>query len=132
LFSRPAKTDFDPALLARMQLNDPFTTRTWPRREWSAVFPHEGGAHADLHCTNCHNPATMNLLQPKTAVHVVSCGGAEGCHITPTTDDGGALNSELDERKKNAAFRCTKCHLKNGSEQVPESHVAAVAAAKKK
>jgi hypothetical protein len=132
LFSRPVKTDFDPALLARMQLNDPFTTRTWPRRDGSAVFPHEGGAHADLNCTNCHNPATMNLLQPKTAVQVASCGGAEGCHITPTTDDGGALNSELDERKKNAAFRCTKCHLKNGSEPVPESHVAAVAAAKKK
>ena len=134
LFSQPVtKTDFDPALPARMEISDPFILRKWPKRDLSAAFRHEGGAHPDLNCTGCHNPATMNLLEPKTMkVPVKACGGADGCHITATTDDGGILNFEVDQRKTKPAFQCTKCHLKYGSEPIPESHIAALAALKKK
>jgi hypothetical protein len=69
----------------------------------------------------------MNTLDPKTQkVSVVSCGGAEGCHITATTDDGGALNFEIDQKKKDAAFVCTKCHISFGKEAVPENHIHAI------
>ena len=134
LFTKPTtKIDFDVALPMKMGITDSLILRTWPRRDLSATFRHEGGAHPEVSCNNCHNPATMNLLQPETMrVKVTSCGGADGCHVTATTDDGGALNLEIDERKKNPQFQCTKCHLKFGSGLVPESHIAAVAAMKKK
>ena len=60
------------------------------------------------------------------AVPVRSCGGAEGCHITATTDDGGALNYEIDQKKKDAAFVCTKCHISFGREAAPETHLQAI------
>ena len=67
----------------------------------------------------------MNTLDPKTLkVPVTSCGGAEGCHITATTDDGGALNFEIDQKKANAGFVCAKCHISFGKEAVPANHLA--------
>ncbi len=59
-------------------------------------------------------------------VPVKSCGGAEGCHVTATSDDGGILNYEIDQRNKNSAFVCTKCHIVFGSKPVPASHVSAI------
>jgi hypothetical protein len=59
-------------------------------------------------------------------VPVRSCGGADGCHITATTDDGGVLNFELDQKKKDAAFVCTKCHITFGKEGVPVDHPQAI------
>jgi cytochrome c len=56
-------------------------------------------------------------------VPVKSCGGAEGCHVTATTDDGGILNYEIDQRKANERFVCVKCHLAFGAKPVPVSHV---------
>lgn len=89
--------------------------------------------HPDLSCITCHNPAKMNLLDPTTMkVPVSSCGGADGCHITATTDEGGALNFEVDQRKAKPAFQCTKCHVKYGTQPVPASHIDAIAALKKK
>ena len=73
----------------------------------------------------------MNTLDPKTSkVPVKSCGGAEGCHITATADDGGILNYEIDQKKSNASFECTKCHLRHGKQPLPDSHVKAVPMAK--
>ena len=60
------------------------------------------------------------------AVAVKSCGGAEGCHITATLDDGGILNYEIDQKNKNNGFVCTKCHLVYGKQAVPASHVNAI------
>jgi hypothetical protein len=69
----------------------------------------------------------MNTVNVKTlAVPVRSCGGAEGCHITATTDDGGALNYEIDQKKTNPGFVCTKCHISFGREAVPENHIQAI------
>jgi hypothetical protein len=65
-------------------------------------------------------------------VPVRSCGGAEGCHITATADDGGALNFEIDAKKKDPKFVCTKCHVIFGSEPVPASHIQALPTPKPK
>jgi hypothetical protein len=48
-----------------------------------------------------------------------------GCHITPTLDEGGALNFELDRRKADATFRCEKCHIALAAAPVPASHTSA-------
>jgi hypothetical protein len=70
----------------------------------------------------------MNTLDRKTMrVPVAACNV---CHITATAADGGALNIEIDKRKANPAFQCTKCHITYGREPIPATHTKAVEAAK--
>ena len=110
-----------------MGINDRVVLNAWHRRESSGSFRHEGGAHPDLVCTDCHQPARMNTADPQTLrVSVRSCGGAEGCHITVTSDDGGILNYEIDQKKSNETFVCTKCHLTYGKQAVPSDHAQAI------
>jgi Cytochrome c7 and related cytochrome c/Class III cytochrome C family len=119
--------DFDPKLPLTMDITDPMILARWEQRASSATFPHDGGAHPALACTTCHNVPTMNTADAKTLkVAIKSCGGAEGCHITATVDDGGALNFEIDQRKAKAEFQCTKCHLTFGAQPLPENHIAAI------
>jgi hypothetical protein len=65
-------------------------------------------------------------------VAVKSCGGADGCHITATTDDGGILNFEIDAKKKDPNFTCTKCHVTFGKDPIPDSHPQAIPTPKPK
>ncbi len=128
------KTDFDAKLASQMGADQIMLDR-WSRRVSAGAFRHEGGLHPDVSCMNCHNAAspTFITVEPKSIkVAVKSCGGAEGCHITPTTDDGGALNFEIDSRKKDAKFVCTKCHLTFGNEPIPASHAQAIPTPKPK
>jgi hypothetical protein len=127
----PAPTgaaDFDPKLAVTMGITDQTTIARWRRRESSGTFPHEGGMHPTLTCASCHNIARMNTADAKTLkVPIKSCGGAEGCHVTATSDESGALNFEIDQRKAKADFQCTKCHLVFGGQPLPPSHVDAIA-----
>jgi hypothetical protein len=119
--------DFDPKLAATMGISDRVILGRWRRRESSGTFPHDGGGHPTLSCATCHNIPTMNTTDPKALkVAVKSCGGAEGCHVTATSDEGGALNFEIDQRKAKADFQCTKCHVVFGSQPLPPGHVDAV------
>jgi len=121
------KFDFDPKLPADMGITGKTILERWSRRISAGAFRHEGGEHPNLNCTGCHNVTAMNTLDPQTMrVPVQSCGGAEGCHITATTDDGGALNFEIDQKKSKADFVCTKCHLTFGRQVVPATHVQAI------
>ena len=131
---QPLKTDFD-ARLAPTMGADVLMLARWSRRQSAGAFRHEGGMHPDLNCMDCHNVATSSFstVDPKTMKVVVkSCGGADGCHITPTLDDGGALNFEIDARKKNPNFVCTKCHVTFGKQPLPENHAQAVPTPKPK
>ena len=121
------KPDYDPKLFERIGANDKTISDVWNRRISSGTFRHEGGDHPNVSCMSCHSANTMNTVAPKTLmVPVRSCGGADGCHITATSDDGGILNYEMDQRKTNSGFVCTKCHLSFGKEVVPPSHIAAI------
>jgi hypothetical protein len=122
-----AHADFDPKLAASMGISDGTILQRWRRRESAGAFRHEGGAHPDTSCTVCHNVAGMNTLDPKTTrVSVESCNV---CHITATSEDGGALNAEIDRRKSTPSFECTKCHVTYGKGPIPDTHTKAVAAA---
>lgn len=91
----------------------------------AGAFNHE--PHTDLKCAQCHNVTALNTTIDATKkIPVKSCGGAEGCHITATLDDGGILNYEIDQRNKNPKFVCDKCHLSFGSKPVPASHLSAI------
>ena len=120
-------SDFDPSLPKTMGISDRVMVNAWQKRVSAGAYRHEGGMHPDLACTDCHVPARMNTVDPLTLkVPVHSCGGAEGCHVTATTDEGGALNYEIDQRKTNPNFVCTKCHIVFGKQSVPASHVSAI------
>jgi decaheme cytochrome c component MtrC/MtrF-like protein len=120
-------SDFDPSLPKTMSITDRVMLKAWQRRVSAGAYRHEGGMHPDLACTDCHTPARMNTVDPQTLkVPVRSCGGAEGCHVTATLDEGGALNYEVDQKQKNPNFVCTKCHIVFGKQSVPASHLSAV------
>ena len=126
------KVDFDPQLASAMGITDKTLLDSWSTRISAGAYRHEGGMHPDVGCTTCHNFNTMNTVEPLTLkVPVRSCGGSEGCHITATADEGGALNFEMDQKKTNAAFVCSKCHISFGKEAIPATHAAAIPAAKK-
>lgn len=128
------KADFNPPNTASMGA-DPFMLARWSRRISSGAFRHEGGEHPDLSCLNCHHvdSTAFSTLDPATTrVSVKSCGGAEGCHITTTTDDGGILNFEIDAKKKDPNFVCTKCHVIFGEGPIPDGHLQAIPAPKPK
>ena len=120
-------SDFDPKMPAMMGVADRVVLHAWRERISAGAYRHEGGAHPDLACTDCHVPARLNTVDIKTRkVPVSSCGGAEGCHATATLDEGGILNYEIEEKKKNPSFVCTKCHLTFGKQSTPASHVSAL------
>ena len=121
---KPTNVDFDAALAASMGADATMLAR-WSRRISAGGFRHEGGEHPDLNCLNCHkvDSATYSTVDFKTMkVPVKSCGGADGCHITTTTDEGGILNFEIDSKRKDPKFTCTKCHVTFGQQPIPESH----------
>ena len=120
--------DFDVKLPLSMSIDDKIMITSWRRRTSAGTFRHEWFSHADLSCSTCHNVATMNTADPTTAkVSITSCST---CHVTATTDDGGALNFEIDSRRANSNFQCVKCHLEFGKLPIPDSHLNAIAAAK--
>jgi hypothetical protein len=121
-----------PATPKTMAISDRVMLKAWQRRVSSGAYRHEGGMHPDLACTDCHTPARMNTVDPQTLkVPVRSCGGADGCHVTATSDEGGALNFEIDQKKKDPNFVCTKCHIVFGKQSVPVSHSGAIPKASK-
>jgi hypothetical protein len=130
---RQPHADFDPKLAATIGINDRTDLDRWSRRE-AGKFRHEWFSHAELSCQDCHKLAAINTTDVKgPAVAVLSCGGdGTGCHVTPKSSDGGALNLEIDQKKASASFQCTKCHVQLGKQAVPESHLKAVAAVKDK
>jgi hypothetical protein len=120
LASPTGPADFDPLLPRKIGIEDWYTLTAWRARESAGAFRHE--AH-DMSCTKCHNAAAMNTVAVRSLkVPIKSCGGEEGCHVTATTDDGGILNYEIDQRKANGKFVCVKCHLVFGAKPVPASH----------
>lgn len=122
--SETLTADFD-AKSATMGNKDWWTLTAARNRFSAGAFRHE--PHTDLKCAQCHNVTAMNTTNDATKkIPVKSCGGAEGCHITATLDDGGILNYELDQRNKSATFVCTKCHTAFGSKPVPASHLNAI------
>lgn len=120
-------TDFDPAVAKKMEITDKIILTAWRKRDSSATFRHEWFSHSELACATCHNVAAMNTLDPATKkVAVTNCAT---CHATATSDEGGALNFEVDSKKSNVAFQCVKCHIAYGKQPVPDSHLKALAAA---
>jgi hypothetical protein len=115
--------DFDPKLAQTMGINDWLMLRKWSRRS-AGRYQHDFDVHKELSCVDCHNPAVMNTLDEKTFVTVKSCGGSGGCHIE--TNSEGILNYEIEQKRKNPGFQCSKCHINLGKNPVPQNHLEAI------
>lgn len=115
--------DFDAKLAQTMGINDWLMLRKWSRRS-AGRYQHDFEVHKELSCPDCHNPAVMNTLDERTFVTVKSCAGSGGCHIETNLD--GALNYEIDQRRKNPNFQCVKCHIMIGKNAVPQDHLDAI------
>ena len=115
--------DFDPKVAATMRVTDWLLLRQWSKRS-AGRYRHEFEVHKDLSCIDCHNPAVMNTLDERTFVSVKSCGGSGGCHIETNTE--GILNYEIEQKKKDPAFQCVKCHINVGKNPVPQDHLEAI------
>jgi len=125
------KSDFDAKLVQAMMISDQTILRTWRRRASSGTYRHEGGEHPNISCEKCHNVMAMDTTDPRTLrVPVTSCGGAEGCHVTATADDGGILNFEIDQKKASASFVCPKCQVRRGKQAIPDGHLKRIQALK--
>lgn len=129
LKSGPPRADFDPTLPKTMAVSHRPMVERWARRYSSGTFAHEHFAHADLACATCHTVNRIKTDDPATKkVPIASCAT---CHATPTLDDGGALNYEVEKRRTAPAFQCVKCHITFGKLPIPASHIEAVKAAAK-
>lgn len=118
------RSDFDAAVARSMGISDKITLDAWRRRDSTAKFRHEWFSHAELSCSTCHNVSAMNTALPGSKrVTISSCSA---CHVTPTTDEGGALNIEIDARKEDPKFQCIKCHISFGDQPIPKSHLDAI------
>lgn len=116
--------DFDARLASKIGISDRVTLEPWRTRHSAGAFRHEFASHADLSCDTCHTVQTMNTLDLKTTrVPVTACAM---CHVTATVDDGGVMNFEVQSRKTNATFQCTKCHITFGKLPVPQSHLQTI------
>jgi len=122
--------DFDAKIAASMGVEDKLTLDTWGRRESAGKFRHEWFSHAELSCSTCHDVAKLKTEDPVTRRVTVSACAT--CHATATSDDGGAMNFEVDARKANAGFQCVKCHVTFGKLEIPKSHLDAIAKAGEK
>ena len=121
--------DFNLKMAAAMKINDKVMIDSWRLRSSSGKFQHEFVAHIDMACSTCHTVTTMKTDDPSTLkVPISSCAT---CHATAKSDDGGAINYEIDARTKDPKFECIKCHTAFGKLPVPVSHTAAVTAAGK-
>lgn len=117
--------DFDGKLAATMVTGNKVMLDAWRRRDSAGTFRHEFFAHVELSCSTCHNVSTINTADPLTTK--VSISTCATCHATPTADDGGAINYEIDMRKATAGFQCVKCHITFGKMPIPDSHTKAIA-----
>lgn len=123
------RSDFDPKLAGAMGVTDNLILLKWRKRDSSGTFRHEGGMHPALECSSCHKVETMNTIDAKTLkIPILSCAGEAGCHVTSTADEGGILNFEIDERKSNPSFQCSKCHITFGRDPIPPGHASAITA----
>lgn len=120
--------DFDSKLAAQMKITDKSALAQWRSRMSAGTFRHESEMHMSMECGTCHAVTTMNTVDAKTKkVPISSCAT---CHATSTLEDGGALNFEIDKRKKDSKFQCVKCHTSYGRLPVPVSHNQALEAVK--
>lgn len=90
-----------------------------------ATFRHEKADHIKVGCTACHISITSadRLTAEIDFVPIKTCASSS-CHGSTNKSAGAKkiIFDEVEQKKKDAAYACAKCHMNLGREPTPKSH----------
>lgn len=96
---------------------------SWKLRR-AARFRHEISSHSSQDCATCHVRITASdaTADDMLYVPIQTCASSTSrCHGS-TRVPYNIINRELEKRKTEPSFDCTKCHINLGREAAPASH----------
>ena len=98
----------------------------WRERMSASAYRHEGGAHPDIACTDCHVPAKMNTVDVQTLrVPVSHAAAPKAAILRRLWTKAEFLNYEIDQ-KKEREFCLYQVSHSFCKQSVPASHVSAI------
>jgi hypothetical protein len=120
----PAKTDADASNPSAKGIADADVLANWYERR-VATFRHEKADHIKVGCTACHISITSaDRLTAETDFVPIKTCASSNCHGSMSKSAGAKriIFDEVEQRKKDAAYACAKCHINLGREPTPKSH----------
>lgn len=119
-----AKTDADISNPSVKNITDADVLAHWVVRR-AATFRHEKADHVKGGCTSCHIYITASdRLTPDTVFVPIKTCASSSCHGNTNKSSGSKkiIFDEVEQRKKDPAYACAKCHINLGREPTPKSH----------
>ena len=124
LTAAPSKTDADTSNPSVKAITDSDVLAHWAVRS-VATFRHEKADHIKVGCTACHIFITSSdkLTAGFDLVPIKTCASSS-CHGNTNKSSGSKkiIFDEVEQRKKDPAYACAKCHINLGREPTPKSH----------
>jgi predicted CxxxxCH...CXXCH cytochrome family protein len=119
-----AKTDADASNPSAKGITDADVLAHWSVRR-VATFRHEKADHIKVGCTACHISITSaDRLTAETEFVPIKTCASSSCHGSTNKSAGAKkiIFDEVEQKKKDAAYACAKCHINLGREPTPKSH----------
>ena len=120
----PARTDADASNPSAKDIADADVLAHWYERR-VATFRHEKADHIKVGCTACHISITSaDRLTAETDFVPIKTCASSSCHGSTNKSAGAKkiIFDEVEQKKKDAAYACAKCHINLGKEPTPKSH----------
>lgn len=120
----PTKTDADASNPSAKGITDADVLAHWYERR-VATFRHEKADHIKVGCTACHISITSaDRLTAETDFVPIKTCASSSCHGSTNKSAGAKkiIFDEVEQKKKDAAYACAKCHMNLGKEPTPKSH----------
>lgn len=120
----PTKTDADASNPSAKGIADADVLAHWYERR-VATFRHEKADHIKVGCTACHISITSaDRLTAETDFVPIKTCASSSCHGSTNKSAGAKkiIFDEVEQKKKDAAYACAKCHINLGKEPTPKSH----------
>jgi predicted CxxxxCH...CXXCH cytochrome family protein len=120
----PRRSDADTSNPSVKGIADAYVLARWSVR-LVAAFRHEKADHVKVGCTACHISITSadRITSETDFVPIKTCASSS-CHGSTNKSAGAKkiIFDEVEQRKKDAAYQCVKCHINLGKEPTPKSH----------
>jgi predicted CxxxxCH...CXXCH cytochrome family protein len=119
-----ARTDADASNPSAKGIADADVLAHWYERR-VATFRHEKADHIKVGCTACHISITSaDRLTAETDFVPIKTCASSSCHGSTNKSAGAKkiIFDEVEQKKKDAAYACAKCHINLGKEPTPKSH----------
>lgn len=121
----PAKADADTSSPSVKGIADADVLAHWVVRR-AATFRHEKADHINKGgCTSCHIFITSSdRLTPESFLVPIKTCASSNCHGNTNKSSGAKriILDEVEQKRKDAAYQCVKCHMNLGREPTPKTH----------